>query len=182
MDKRSHGSPILVPSDGTSKSVPLKRAERGGDSSYYESELQQLVDRFPQCLPLDEIEPGISENFVSICMELPTEHGPIDNLLMTPAGDIALVETKLWRNPEARREVVAQALDYASCLFEMEYSDLEAAVMKGKFGDREKPAMNSPYFSRRLRVSFLSAARTRRATASRSSHACVLDCRTSQYS
>ena len=39
-----------------------------------------------------------------------------------------LVELKLWRNGEARREVVAQTLDYASTLFEMDYSALEAAV------------------------------------------------------
>lgn len=28
---------------------------------------------------------------------------------MTPQGDIAIVETKLFRNPEARRRIVAQA-------------------------------------------------------------------------
>ena len=90
-------------------------------------------------MPIDEIEPGITEEFVSVCMELPTKHGQIDNFLMTPAGDMAIVETKLWRNPEARREVVAQALDYASCLFELDFSELEAAVLKGDFGNREKP-------------------------------------------
>jgi hypothetical protein len=73
-------------------------------------------------------------------MEVPTKHGPIDNLLITPEGQIVLVEAKLWQNPQARREVVAQALDYATCLFEWDYEELEQAVLKASFGDRPKPA------------------------------------------
>ncbi len=72
-------------------------------------------------------------------MELPTLHGPMDNLLMTPEGDLVFVEVKLWRNPEARRKVVAQALDYASCLFEMDYAELEQAVLKSNFCGGAKP-------------------------------------------
>lgn len=40
--------------------------------------------------------------------------------------------------------------------------------------------LNSPEFLRRLRVSSSAAVRTRQATASRSSHACASDCRTSR--
>jgi hypothetical protein len=54
-------------------------------------------------LPLAEIEPGLYP-FVAICREMPTPRDPMDNLLMTGRGDIALVETKLFRNPEARRQ------------------------------------------------------------------------------
>ena len=46
-------------------------------------------------------------------MEVNCGYGSIDNLFLTPTGDIILVETKLWSNAKARREVVAQALDYA---------------------------------------------------------------------
>jgi hypothetical protein len=45
-------------------------------------------------------------------MEVNCGYGSIDNLFLTPTGDIILVETKLWSNAKARREVVAQALDY----------------------------------------------------------------------
>ena len=34
-------------------------------------------------------------------------------------------EVQLFRNPQARREVVAQALEYASSLFGMNYTALE---------------------------------------------------------
>ncbi|MFQ5501330.1 MAG: hypothetical protein ACE5EQ_03395 [Phycisphaerae bacterium] len=41
-----------------------------------------------------------------------------------------MVETKLWRNPEARRHVVAQAIDYATQMSKWSYDDLVAAVRK----------------------------------------------------
>jgi hypothetical protein len=39
-----------------------------------------------------------------------------------------LVECKLWRNPEARREVVGQILDYAKVLSRWSFSDLQREV------------------------------------------------------
>ncbi|HIB67220.1 MAG TPA: hypothetical protein EYO33_19465 [Phycisphaerales bacterium] len=65
-------------------------------------------------------------------MELSTPHGFIDNLFLTPTGDIVLAEVKLWRNPEMRRKVVAQALDYAAWLFSMDYEGFEKAVLGNK--------------------------------------------------
>ncbi|WP_343654364.1 hypothetical protein [Paraburkholderia caribensis] len=61
-------------------------------------------------------------------MELPTPAGSIDNLMVTPAGLPVLVECKLWRNPQARREVVGQILDYAKELSRWSSSDLQRAV------------------------------------------------------
>jgi hypothetical protein len=135
---RVDGLPIFVSSDD--RSVKLERVDLGpkGAGAFDELWLQRLIHRHPDALPLDQIEPGFGRP-VAICMELPTPHGPVDNLLMTGDGDIIIVETKLWRNAEARRQVVAQALDYASCIFEMGYDDLEAAVLRGNFGGRPKP-------------------------------------------
>lgn len=132
--KSAYGTPLLVRSE---TSEPLKRIElaKRDEGSFDEAWLQRLIHDHPECLPIGEIEPGFSTP-VSVCMELPTRHGPIDNFLATPDGDLILVETKLWRNPEARRKVIAQALDYASCLFEMRYEDLEEAALRGDFGDR----------------------------------------------
>jgi hypothetical protein len=82
-------------------------------------------------LPVSEIEPG----FGAICpvaMEVPCAHGNIDNLYITTSGDIVLVEAKLWKNPEARREVVAQALDYVAALTGMGYEAFERACRKGQ--------------------------------------------------
>lgn len=105
---------------------------------YDEAFIQELIDQNPTLLPLHQIEPGLPP-FRSICREMPTSVGSIDNVLLTANGDVAIVEAKLWRNPEARRKVVAQALDYASCLFELSYEQFEARALKGKFAGRKRP-------------------------------------------
>lgn len=50
--------------------------------------------------------------------------GPIDVLLLSSHGRIGIVETKLSYNPQKRREVVAQVLDYALSLQEADREDL----------------------------------------------------------
>ncbi|WP_156367869.1 hypothetical protein [Brevundimonas sp. Leaf363] len=65
---------------------------------------------------------------VPICLELALPSGFVDNLMITPAGGLVVVETKLWRNPQARREVVGQILDYAKDLSRLSYDDLERAA------------------------------------------------------
>ena len=65
-------------------------------------------------------------------MELPTTAGPADNLYVTVNGNLALAECKLWRNPEARRQVIAQVIDYAHAMARWSYEELEANILKGK--------------------------------------------------
>src|SRR6478735_235279 len=64
-----------------------------------------------------------------MCTELNTLAGPIDNFIVTPSGLPVLVECKLWRNPEARREVVSQILDYAKELSRWSSSDVQREVI-----------------------------------------------------
>lgn len=54
--------------------------------------------------------------------EFPLNVGKIDVLLVSSSGRIGLVETKLSFNPEKRREVVAQVLEYALALQELDVS------------------------------------------------------------
>lgn len=89
-----------------------------------ESDLQELVHNHPEALPIEEIDPSFA-GAVSICRELNTPAGPIDNFLITPTGLPVLVECKLWRNPQARREVVGQVLDYAKELARWTSADIE---------------------------------------------------------
>jgi hypothetical protein len=58
--------------------------------------------------------------------------GFLDNPLVTPAGDLALVECKLWRNPEARRQVIAQIIDYAKEISSWTYETLQEAIRRTK--------------------------------------------------
>lgn len=69
-------------------------------------------------------------NPVPICTKLSTPAGSIDNFMVTPSGLPVLVECKLWRNPEGRREVVGQILDYAKELSRWSSSDLQREVSR----------------------------------------------------
>src|SRR5581483_6602945 len=82
-------------------------------------------------LPVDQIEPAFNP-LVPICTELPTGRGNVDCLLVTPAGDLALIEGKLWRNSEARREVVAQIIDYAREMSGWSFETFQKPIRKAK--------------------------------------------------
>ncbi|MFN2459018.1 MAG: hypothetical protein ABR502_12525, partial [Chitinophagaceae bacterium] len=95
--------------------------------TFKENWIQQLIHTQPHILPIDDIESNFSP-LIAIGREVSTNVGPIDNLFISPTGYITIVETKLWRNPEARREVVGQILDYAKELKKWSFSDLDNAA------------------------------------------------------
>ena len=121
---RQHATPILLAGEAgiatALKSIPLGPGEGG----FTEARIQHLIQDYPSCLPIAEIDPLFCD-LVPICMELNTPAGPIDNFMVTPTGLPVLVECKLWRNPEGRREVVGQILDYAKELSRWSSSDLQ---------------------------------------------------------
>ena len=106
-----------------------------GQSSYDELWLQRLIASHPQVLPIAEIEPYL-EGAVPVCIELGTAAGFVDVVLITPHGDLVLVECKLWRNPQARREVVGQIIDYAKELPRLSYEAFDIAIQKAEPTER----------------------------------------------
>jgi hypothetical protein len=124
--ERQHGVPLLLAAGaGATPLTPL--GERGSDVS--EADIQTLIHEHPACLPIAEIDP-MFVGPVPICTELYTPAGAIDNFMVTPSGLPVLAECKLWRNPEARREVVSQILDYAKELSRWSSSDLQREVSR----------------------------------------------------
>lgn len=115
--------PFVVGPNKNSKleRVPLSIGE------FKEQWLQKLLQDSPQLLPVAEID-AIYAPLVCIGREVATAAGYIDNLYISPKGYITIVETKLWRNPEARREVVGQIIDYAKELKQFSYERLDKAV------------------------------------------------------
>jgi len=126
---RQHAVPILLPADGSEalELVPLPLT--AGADSVSEAAIQTLLFAHPACLPIREIDPLFC-NPVPLCIELNTPAGPIDILMVTASGLPVLVECKLWRNPEGRREVVGQILDYAKELSRWSSSDLQREVSR----------------------------------------------------
>lgn len=129
---RRDGSPVWV--QHGQPGYILKRADLTGkaEGAYNEAWLQRLLHDHPEVLPIEQIEPDFG-HLIPVCRELPLvfgagKSGTLDNLLVTAGGGLVLVEAKLWRNPEARREVVAQAMDYAAAVFRMSYEALDMAA------------------------------------------------------
>lgn len=130
-----YGDFILIEQDGTSTT----RAERltiGETAGRNEAWLRDLLLAHPGILPVHEIDPSFGP-LTPLCRELRTEAGPVDAVFINAHGRLTLVECKLWRNPEARRKVVAQVLDYARAVSTWSYSDLQRQVARatGKKGN-----------------------------------------------
>lgn len=121
---RAVTKPVRI--SGSGGSEPLRRMS-AGDANFSEQWLQELLDEYPEILPVAEIEPAF-EQFVSAGREIACGHGFIDNPFVTGGGDLVLVETKLHANSQARREVVAQTLDYVAALSSMNFAEFEQAV------------------------------------------------------
>lgn len=98
-----------------------------------EDNLQQYIYDNPESIPLYDIKDDI--RLLILAREFPTASGPIDAIGVDKEGEIYLVETKLYKNPD-KRTVVAQVLDYGASLWktyvnpDVFFSQLEFHVTK----------------------------------------------------
>jgi hypothetical protein len=93
-----------------------------------EHTLRDLIHDNPTILPVHELDPSFGRLF-TVAKELNIPGvGFVDVLLADERGRLVVVECKLWRNPQARREVVGQILDYARELSRYGYEDLQRQV------------------------------------------------------
>lgn len=119
--------------------ILLARKSVDGET-FDEAFLQRMIHEAPAIVPVHEYFPG-SVQVVSLGREIPVDVGggkvrSLDNLLVTTDGRLVFIEAKLWRNPEALREVVAQALEYARALTSLKVSELEQAIRSCGKADR----------------------------------------------
>lgn len=92
-----------------------KNAKRLEESQFgLEDRLQQYIYDNPDTIPLYDIDED-TRLFIA-AREFNTKSGPIDALGFDASGNIYVVETKLYKNPD-KRTVVAQALDYGASLW-----------------------------------------------------------------
>ena len=99
------------------------------DNERNEAWFQKLLFENPSLLRANEID-GTVKQLVPIARELETDNGIIDLLFIDSNGFIVVVETKLYRNPESRRKVVGQIIEYAANLSTWSYEDFCGAVRK----------------------------------------------------
>jgi hypothetical protein len=115
--------PLLI---GESGEQQLLHAAPVGTPPFSERELQVILARHPQLLPVTHFDPLFGP---AICIgrEVGTGAGPLDLLYVSPSGHLTVVETKLWKSSEARRQVVAQIIDYARRIVRWDFSNVEQA-------------------------------------------------------
>ena len=107
--------------------VPVHVGASTSEGGISEQRLRDLLFQFPEALPIDAINSAY-KGVVPVCRELYTRAGYLDALYANPSGRLVLAEFKLWRNPEARREVIRQILDYAKELASWNYEKLQSSV------------------------------------------------------
>lgn len=129
---RQHTRPIIVSDGSASVLSQLEYTEK----AFNEQWLQDIIHNYPGAMPINEIEPVFSDP-VALCKELETKSGFIDNVFINPQGYITLIECKLWRNPDARRKVLAQILDYAKDLAQWDYAVFEKSILKARNGSEK---------------------------------------------
>jgi Endonuclease NucS len=107
-----------------------------------EDYLQRYVFDNPESLPVDTIKDGA--RLMVIGREFPTASGLVDVLAVDRDGDLYVIETKLFKNPD-KRKVVAQMLDYGAALcYEFLGDDFINALdstMSHQLGEGIRPRM-----------------------------------------
>jgi hypothetical protein len=130
-------SPLIVGGKGAIRKLErLPRVHRKFDEEY----LQELLVDYPDLLPVYKLRDDVGQ-LLCIGREVTAgDSGSIDNLYLSTGGYPVIVETKLWRNPQARREVLSQILDYTKELTNKDFDWFEQVwkeFAKKRYGKEE---------------------------------------------
>lgn len=123
----------------------LSDYEYASEGSHALSPQRILINNPGMLLELKELEMFDAEIFLSI-PEYSTGRGPIDLLTIGSNAEIVIVETKLLRNPESTRQVVAQIIDYIKALSEESLDEIIRKV-KDKYPEQAAKLNNDVNFA-----------------------------------
>lgn len=96
---------LLIDGD---KVIPLNETE-----FIEEGKLQDYLEKYPALIPLSDIVEGAAD-LLCIGREVGAGSGAIDLLCIDKDSLLTIIETKLRKNRELRREVVGQIIEYAA--------------------------------------------------------------------
>ena len=139
MTTPTYGDLIRINTSNCTAPQVLRRVPLGSSASsggVDEATLRDLLFAFPQTLPVSDIDAAYA-NLVPVCKELQLPAGSADALFVNQFGRLTLVEFKLWSNPQARREVIGQILDYAKDMSSWSYEDLQRQIARALEDDGE---------------------------------------------
>lgn len=88
-----------------------------------ETELQEMLAKYPDLIPIEDL--GDDRKPIKVIVR---EADNTDLIGVDEDGNITIVETKLAYNPEVKREVIGQILEYASKLWQSSYEDFDSTI------------------------------------------------------
>ena len=96
--------------------IPSRDTRTGFRGKSLEDALQTLLEQYPGIIPGSQISPSSEEppHFALLRREMPVGSWSLDHLYVDQFGVLTLVETKLIQNPESRRDVIGQIIEYAA--------------------------------------------------------------------
>jgi hypothetical protein len=135
---------ILMDGNGGGR-IKFDRLTISSEGNFDEKWLQEQI--FEDISLLNVIDPDFEKiAIIPLCQEFSLHDSVrnvfLDILAVTATGRLVLVECKLWKNPQARREVVAQIFEYASLLKSLSYGDLVAKLKKSIQSGTEDPILH----------------------------------------
>jgi hypothetical protein len=132
---------FVVPGVSINTLERLPRAHTAFDERF----LQDLLADQPALLPVGGLRHDVGA-LLCVGREVPVgSSGSIDNLYVSTGGYPVIVETKLWRNPQARREVLSQTLDYIK---EIVLKDYEWFAQQWKLFSQQRGNQSQDLLSR----------------------------------
>lgn len=150
MNEKMNKKPVIV-SNGIVKKLNKILLN---SNTFKESWLQEILYAEPSILPTNEID-SVYSNLIPIGREISVPSGFIDNFYISSKGYLVVVETKLWRNPESRREVVGQILDYAKDIQQWDYEDLNNIYYKNNDKNLFDVFVEKGYYSKEDEADFI---------------------------
>ncbi|MFZ4439217.1 MAG: hypothetical protein ACOYOS_12365 [Syntrophales bacterium] len=135
--------------EGSSKTTKLEDFEFVSEGGHDFSPQRILAANPNIIFDLPELELVNTDVFISL-PEYSTSRGSIDLLVIGSNAEIIIVETKLLRNPESTRQVVAQIIDYIKAFSEETLDDLTRKI-NGKLPREAKRLINDLNFATLLK-------------------------------
>lgn len=99
-----------------------------------EADLETLLTDSPELINISDIREDMHARMLVFAIKqfYLSGSGYSDIIGFTPEGDIALIECKLDKNQEIKREVIGQILEYASYLWKMSYDEFDEQIQQKK--------------------------------------------------
>jgi len=95
-----------------------------------EAHFQKLLYENPELIPIEDLGEDARASKVVIREAGLPGSGNTDLIALDEAGGITVIECKLATNPEVKRKVIGQVLEYAAYLWRMPYEELDAIARR----------------------------------------------------